>query len=151
MTTDVDSPLDKPSTATLPDSTATLPEQKSSQDVLPFGWETPAAGAEDEQETYFRFPAADDPNPGTARLLAMSVYSALLGLAGVGVGARGLLSTIGGGVPVWYVPVLACAGMLSVALSVGAFLSIHRRTLPWLLQAGAAVPLAAAVLLAVAY
>jgi hypothetical protein len=81
----------------------------------------------------------------------MSLYAALLGLAGVGVGARGLVSTISGGVPGWYVPVLAFAGMLSVALSVGAYLSIHRPALPWLLLISAAAPLAAAVLLAVAY
>lgn len=105
----------------------------------------------DEKETFFRFPAADDPNPGTRRLLAMSVYASLLGLAGVGVGARGLVSSVGGGVPGWYVPLLAFAGMLSVALSVGAFLSIHRRALPLLLLIGAAVPLGAAVALAVAY
>jgi hypothetical protein len=120
--------------------------------VPPLGW-APGPGHTDldERETFFRFPAADDPNPGTGRLLAMSLYSALLGLAGVGVGARGLVSTIGGGVPGWYVPVLAFAGMLSVALSVGAYLSIHRPALPWLLLFTAAAPLAGAVLLAVAY
>jgi hypothetical protein len=41
--------------------------------------------------------------------------------------------------------------MLSVALSVGAYLSIHRPVLPWLLLISAAAPLAGAVLLAVAY
>jgi len=105
----------------------------------------------DERETFFRFPAADDPNPGTPRLLAMSLYAVLLGLAGVGVGARGLVSTISGGMPGWYVPVLAFAGMLSVALSVGAYLSIHRSALPWLLLLAAAAPLTGAVMLAVAY
>jgi hypothetical protein len=40
--------------------------------------------------------------------------------------------------------------MLSVALSVGAYLSIHRPALPWLLLLAAAAPLAGAVLLAVA-
>jgi hypothetical protein len=81
----------------------------------------------------------------------MSVYAALLGLAGLGVGARGLVSSIGGGVPGWYVPALAIGGMLSVVLSVGAFLSIHRPALPWILFLAAAVPLGSAVLLAVAY
>jgi hypothetical protein len=104
-----------------------------------------------ERETFFRFPAPDDPNPGTVRLLVMSLYAALLGLVGVGVGARGLVSSIGGGVPGWYVPLLAFAGMLSVLLSVGAYLSIHRRVLPWLLLLAAAAPLIGAVLLAVAY
>jgi hypothetical protein len=132
--------------------TTDVNESTGAQAVLPLGWE-PGPGNTDlgERETFFRFPAADDPNPGTRRLLAMSLYAALLGLAGVGVGARGLVSTISGGVPGWYVPVLAFAGMLSVALSVGAYLSIHRPALPWLLLISAAAPLVAAVLLAVAY
>ena len=120
--------------------------------MVPIGWEGgPERVDLDGRETFFRFPAADDPNPGACRLLAMSVYASLLGLAGVGVGARGLVSTVGGGVPSWYVPLLAFAGVLSVALSVGAFLSIHRRALPWLLLLGAAVPLGGAVALSVAY
>jgi hypothetical protein len=132
--------------------TTDVNESTGAHAVLPVQWE-PGPGHTDlgERETFFRFPAADDPNPGTRRLLAMSLYAALLGLAGVGVGARGLVSTISGGVPGWYVPVLAFAGMLSVALSVGAYLSIHRPALPWLLLISAAAPLAAAVLLAVAY
>jgi hypothetical protein len=119
--------------------------------VPPGGQRGSGAATLDEPETVFRFPGADDPAPGTRRLLIMSVYAALLGLAGVGVGVRGLVSSVGGGAPGWYVPVLAAAGMLSVALSIAAFLSIHRRVLPWLLLVAAAVPLACAVLLAVAY
>jgi len=123
------------------------------QDVVPFGWESvpndPRNG--DDAEALFRFPAADDPAPGTRRLLAMSIYASFLGLAGVGVGARGMLSQIGGGMPGWYVPLLAFLGVVSVVLSVGAFLSIHRRVLPWGLLLAAGVPLAADVLLAVTY
>lgn len=131
-----------------------VPVQDSpAPEVVPFGWEPAAAGAPDgaDDEVFFRFPAADDPAPGTRRLLAMSVYASMLGLAGVGIGIRGLVSQIGGGVPGWYVPVLAFLGMVSVALSVAAFLSIHRRLLPWLLLLGAAVPLIADIMLAVAY
>ncbi|MET8154201.1 hypothetical protein ACIBSW_32075 [Actinoplanes sp. NPDC049668] len=132
-----------------------VPVQDSpAPDVVPFGWESyppGAAGAPEQDEAYFRFPAADDPAPGARRLLAMSVYASFLGLGGVGVGVRGMVSQIGGGVPEWYVPVLAILGMVSVAFSVGAFLSIHRRVLPWLLLLGAAVPLAADLMLAAAY
>ena len=122
------------------------------QDVVPFGWEAaPDDPRDGDGEALFRFPAADDPAPGTRRLLAMSIYASFLGLAGVGVGARGMLSQIGGGVPGWYVPLLAFLGVVSVVLSVGAFLSIHRRVLPWGLLLAAGVPLTADVLLAVAY
>ncbi|GGQ76699.1 hypothetical protein [Couchioplanes azureus] len=132
---------------------ATKAPEVAAPEVVPFGWEPvrPAAPPAAGEEALFRFPAADDPAPGTRRLLGMSIYSALLGLAGVGVGVRGLLSQIGGGVPGWYTWVLAFLGMVSVALSVGAFLSIHRRLLPWLLLISAAVPLIVDVMLAVAY
>ena len=126
-------------------------EVDSPKDLLPFGWERgPGAADTAERETLFRFPAADDPAPGTRRVLAMSLYASVLGLGGVGVGVRGLVSVIGG-VPGWYVPLLAFLGLFSVALVVGAFLSIHRRVLPYLLLAAAAVPLSGAVLLAVSY
>jgi hypothetical protein len=132
-----------------------IPGQDSpAPDVVPFGWESDPADRSEtagEDEAFFRFPAADDPAPGARRLLVMSVYASLLGLGGVGIGIRGLVSQIGGGVPEWYVPALAVLGMVSVALSVGAFLSIHRRVLPWLLLLGAAAPLAADFLLAVSY
>jgi len=119
--------------------------------VVPFGWEQgPGTESTGGRETMFRFPAADDPAPGNRRLLTMSLYASALGLAGVGVGVRGFVSVLGG-VPGWYVPVLVILGLLSVALAVGAFLSIHRRMLPYLLLAAAAVPLAGAIALAVTH
>jgi len=121
-------------------------------EIMPFGgWEsTPAAIDALDQETLFRFPAADDPAPATGRLLGMSFYSSVLGLTGVAVGIRGLVAAIGGA-PGWYVPLLALLGLLSVAGAVASFLSIHRPALPWHLLLGATVPLIGAVLLAVLY
>ena len=101
-------------------------------------------------EPMFRFPTPYDPHPGTARVLGMAVYGALLGLAGVGVGLRGFVSVLGG-VPTWYVPVLTVSGVASIVLAIGAFLSIHRARLPWILLAVAAAPLMGAIGLAVAY
>ncbi|MEV6637384.1 hypothetical protein AB0M54_42310 [Actinoplanes sp. NPDC051470] len=119
--------------------------------VVPFGWEGDVPTTDpDDRDLLFRFPAADDPAPGTRRLLAMSLYASALGLIGVGVGLRAFVSVLGG-VPGWYVPVLALLGLTSVALVVGAFLSIHRRVLPYLFLAGAALPLSGAVLIAVAH
>jgi len=113
--------------------------------VVPFGWELDPTAKEyrDEGDTLFRFPAADDPVPTTRRVLAMSLYASALGLAGVGLGVRGFVSVLTGTAPGFYVPVLALVGLISVALVVGAFLSIHRRVLPFLLLAAAAIPLAA--------
>jgi hypothetical protein len=120
--------------------------------IMPFGgWETtPIIAGFGDDETLFRFPAADDPAPATGRLLGMSLYAAALGLTGLGVGARGLLTALGG-TPFWFMPALALLGLVSVATAVGAFLSIHRPALPWLLLLGAAVPMTGAVLLAARY
>ena len=127
-------------------------ELDSPTGVVPFGWENgPHDTGGDEPDVLFRFPAPDDPAPGTRRLLAMSLYASALGLAGVGVGIRGFVSVLGGAAPGWYVPVLALLGLISVALVVGGFLSIHRRRLPYLLLLGAAVPLTADALLAAAH
>ena len=120
--------------------------------IMPFGgWETtPIIAGFGGDETLFRFPAADDPAPATGRLLGMALFAAALGLTGLGVGARGLLSALGG-TPFWFMPGLALLSLVSVAAAVGAFLSIHRPVLPWLLLLGAAVPMSGAVLLAVLY
>ncbi|MDT4995551.1 MAG: hypothetical protein QOH97_5443 [Actinoplanes sp.] len=168
MTTDVDSPTgnkDRDSSTATPelrqstgahdlapahDSAATADaDPVAGTPEVPFGWD--GSVADDEPEPVFRFPAVGDADPGWQRLLGMSVHAAILGLAGVGVGARGLLATLGGSSPGWYIPMLAGTGLLSVALTVAAFLSIHRDLLPWMLMLAATVPLGTAVILAVGY
>ena len=98
----------------------------------------------------FRFPAPDDPPPGAARMFAMALYSAALGLAGVGVGAYAVVAVFGGA-PGWYLPALGLLTVLSVGPVVAAFLAIHQRTLPWLLLLAAGPPTVANVLVAVSY
>jgi hypothetical protein len=140
VTTDVDSPAGTPA------------QRTKGRDLLPFGWERgPGEVVVAEPDVLFRFPAADDPSPGTIRVLGMALYAAALGLGGVGVGLRSFLSVLTGGAPGWYVPVLALTGMLGVALAVGAFLSVHRPLLPWVLLAAAALPLATDIALAGSY
>jgi hypothetical protein len=121
-------------------------------EIMPFGgWEsTPAAAVFGDRETLFRFPAADDPAPAPGRLLAMALFGAALGLAGVGVGLRAMVTVIGGAA-FWYVPVLSFFGLISVALAVGSFLSIHRPTLPWALLMAATIPLTIDILVAALY
>jgi hypothetical protein len=140
VTTNVDTPAGTP------------PQRRPAPDLVPFGWDRePGALDLGERETFFRFPAASDPHPGTARVLCMALYAALLGLGGVGVGLCAFLSVLGGGAPGWYVPVLAMIGLTGVALAVGAFLSVHRPFLPWALLLAAAIPLAGDILLAASY
>ena len=121
-------------------------------EIKPFGgWEnTPARAGLDDEETLFRFPAPDDPAPGPTRLLSMAVGAALLGFGLVFVGALAFVTLLGGA-PFWYVPTLALFGLLSIALTVGAFLSLHRAILPWLLLACASGPLTVDILIAVLY
>ena len=90
----------------------------------------------------FRFPAADDTGPGPRRLLVMALCTALIGIVALAVTLRGLLVIIGGEAAGWYQPAFVAAGLFGVAFVVAAFLSIHRRRLPWLLLAGSTVPLA---------
>jgi hypothetical protein len=111
---------------------------------------TQVGGATADDDALFRFPAPDDPAPATRRLLGMSLHAAALGLTGVAVGVRALVVALGG-TAFWFLPVLALLSLISVAAAVGAFLSIHRPALPWLLLAGASAPMAGAALLALAY
>ncbi|MEU4239732.1 hypothetical protein [Actinoplanes sp. NPDC026619] len=121
-------------------------------EIMPFGgWESAPAPAQfGDREALFRFPAADDPAPSPMRLLTMALYAAALGLTGLGVGVRGFVAVVEGAA-FWYVPTMSFFGLLSVALVVGSFLSIHRPVLPWLLLAAATAPLAVDVLIAVLY
>jgi hypothetical protein len=59
-----------------------------------------------EEPVIFRFPAPDDPPPGAARMLAIAVYSAGLGLCGVAVGLYAVLAVFSGA-PVSCVPQLS--------------------------------------------
>ncbi len=118
---------------------------------------TPTASAENAppvplpgEHAVFRFPGEDDPAPGAARMLAMSLYGTALGLAGVGVGLYAVVAVFGGA-PGWYLPVLGLLTLLSVVPAAAAFLAIHQRVLPWLLLLVAAPPMAGAVLVALSY
>jgi hypothetical protein len=59
--------------------------------------------------------------------------------------------TVIGGAAFWFVPVLVFFGLLSVVLTVGSFLSIHRPVLPWLLLVAATAPLTIDMVIALLY
>ncbi|MEJ3749243.1 hypothetical protein WEI85_39025 [Actinomycetes bacterium KLBMP 9797] len=100
-------------------------------------------------ERLFRLPGHGDPAPPTARLATMSSWAAALGLIGMLVVVRALMAVFGGPVPWWYEPALIGAGLLGIGLTVGAFMSIQHRRLPWCLLATATLPLLAALVLTV--
>lgn len=117
---------------------------------LPFTWEDgPATAEHDDRDTVFRLPAADDPRPGSRRLLAMSLYASVLGTVILAVAAYALVSSVAGS-PGGRSPALLPATWLSsVVLVIGAFLSIHRRRLPWVLLLASTLPLTATVVITV--
>jgi hypothetical protein len=147
LTTDTDTGTDTGTDSALDDGVDAPPPSPGGETTdmeLPFAWENgPEHPDLGDRDTVFRFPAADDPEPATRRLLGMSLYASLLGLVGLAVAVRGVVAIMAGSVPGWYEPTLAVAGGVCVGLVVGAFLSIHRRVLPWLLLVAAAAPLAA--------
>lgn len=114
---------------------------------LPFAWEHgPHGQVIRERNRRFRFPAADDTGPGQRRLLAMALYTAMLGLAALAVTVRGVIAIMTDSAPSWFQPAFAGAGLVGFASVVGAFMSIHRPRTPWLLLGFAAIPLAVNVL-----
>lgn len=137
MTTDID-----PHAGTPAD-----PENEETRPLgLPFAWENgPGEPPSGERDALFRFPAADDPGPGSRRLLGMSLVGSALGVVGLVVTVRGVFLIAGGAAPLWYDLLFPVIALLGVALVVGAFLSIHQPRLPWALLLGAIVPLTVGV------
>lgn len=117
---------------------------------LPFAWEPGTGATKDaEREQRFRFPAPDDPKPQLRRLFGVAIGASLIGLISLAISARALLEIVSGPTPAWYGPLVAVADLACVAPAIGAFLSIHRRRLPWILLLIAVLPLAAGAVVTV--
>ncbi|GIF73239.1 hypothetical protein [Asanoa siamensis] len=89
------------------------------------------------------------PVPENSHMLGICAWGTALALAGVGVGIRGLAAIISGIAPAWYKPALIGVGLIGVLLTVGAFVTIQRRYMPWLLLAFATLPLAVTIALTI--
>lgn len=97
----------------------------------------------------FRLPGSDDPAPPTTKLVAMCAWASGLGLVGLLVATRALLAMWRGNPPTWYEPSFIAVGLVGIGLTVGAFMSIQRRRLPWVMLALATIPLIASIVLTV--
>lgn len=97
----------------------------------------------------FRIPNSDDPAPPTTKLVAMSAWASGLGLVGLLVAIGALLTIWRGDPPGWYEPSFIAVGLGGIGLTVGAFMSIQRRRLPWVMLALATIPLIASIVLTV--
>jgi hypothetical protein len=94
----------------------------------------------------FRRPDLSRGGPNPRRLAGLAGWAAALGLLGLVVGVRGLVAILIGGIPGWYEPTLIGMGLVGIGLTSGAFLTVQRGQLPWiLLGAGTAVLLSSIV------
>ncbi|HLL68552.1 MAG TPA: hypothetical protein VK453_22975 [Micromonosporaceae bacterium] len=84
----------------------------------------------------FRLPVAADPAPGIRRVAGLSVWAAVLGLGGIMVALRAVLGLITIGAW-WFGPAVVATGLVGLLCTVGAFASVHRRVLPWVLLGSA--------------
>ncbi|GIJ52142.1 hypothetical protein Val02_90280 [Virgisporangium aliadipatigenens] len=80
----------------------------------------------------FRLPGIDDPAPEQRRLAAVCVWAATLGFGGAILVLR-LLFSLFYATDGWYEPTVFLIGVVGVFSTVGAFASIHRERLPWML------------------
>jgi hypothetical protein len=80
----------------------------------------------------FRLPSAHDPRPNERRIALLCGWAALLGLGGAVLTLRMVLELFLPGTS-WYGVLLMLLGLIGLPATVGAFASIHRRRLPWLL------------------
>lgn len=97
----------------------------------------------------FHLPSSSDPAPPTGKLVAMCAWATGLGLVALLVAAQAVVATWRGDEPGWYEPALIAVGLAGLGLTVGAFMSIQRRRLPWIMLALATITLVASIVLTV--
>jgi hypothetical protein len=93
-----------------------------------------------------------DPGPRLRQLMGVCGWAAVLGGVGLVLGIRGLLGIVTHHAPSWFEPAMSVTGVVGIAFTVGAFLTVQRRRAPWLyLAAGSAVLVVAMVLTSKAF
>lgn len=91
----------------------------------------------------FRRPTLSQRGPKLRTLAGLAGWAAGIGVIGLAVGIRGLILILVSTTPGWYEPTLIAMGLVGVALTAGAFLTVQYRYVPWAL-----LGLSSAVLLA---
>jgi hypothetical protein len=86
------------------------------------------------------------------QLMGVCGWAAVLGGLGLVIGIRGFIGDLMGFAPGWYEPAMIVTGAVGIGLTVGAFVMVHRRRLPYaLLGAATGVLLIALILTANAF
>ena len=92
-------------------------------------------------------PAVERRQPRLRQLMGVCGWAALLGVVGLVVGIRGFIGDLVGAAPDWYEPAMIAVGFIGIALTVGAFITVQRRRMPYALLGGATVVLVYAMTL----
>lgn len=95
----------------------------------------------------FRLPGTADPAPRPHRLAGMCAWAAVLGLVGVAIAVRALIAIATGIAPSWFEPAVVGTGVAGITLTVGGFMAVHQRHLPWALLGAASATLVLNLLL----
>jgi hypothetical protein len=90
----------------------------------------------------FRLPTHDDPPPAPNHLAGVCAWAAVLGLGGMAVALRAFVGLVTVGAQ-WYAPTVISIGLVGITATIGAFASVHRQRLPWVLLTVATVALTA--------
>lgn len=88
-----------------------------------------------------RVTRAAETTPRMRYIVAVCGWAALLGVVGLAIGARGFVGVLAGDAAGWYEPTIMITGALGIGATVGGFLSVHRRRVPWILLGTASVAL----------
>jgi hypothetical protein len=94
----------------------------------------------------------DQAPPRMRQLMGVCGWAAVLGGLGLVVGIRGFIGDLMGLAPGWYEPTMILIGLVGIGLTVGAFVTVRRRRMPYaLLGGGTAVLILALVLTSAAF
>ena len=99
-----------------------------------------AAGAKPDKP-----PRIERPAPRLRQLMGVCGWAAVLGGIGLVIGLRGHIGILAGNPPTWYEPSLITVGVIGILLTVGAFLTVHRRRAPWILLGTSSIALIVAM------
>ena len=80
----------------------------------------------------FRLPVHDDPAPASNHLAGVCAWAAVLGLGGMAVALRAFVGLVTVAAD-WYAPTVITIGLVGITATIGAFASVHRPRLPWVL------------------
>jgi hypothetical protein len=94
----------------------------------------------------FRLPTPDDSAPEQRRLIGVCAWAGLLGIGGVTIALRVLLTLfqVDSG---WYAMKASAIGLVGLLFTVASFASVHRPVLPWSMLSCATTALAGAIVL----